>query len=34
MYFADNDDYQKILDFTPMLSSLRLHNNKNVTNWI
>ena len=31
MYFADSDGYQNFLVFVPMLSSLILDSNKNVT---
>ena len=34
MYFRGNDGFQNFLVFVPMLSSLVLDSNKNVTNWI
>ena len=34
MYFIGNDDYENFLVFAPMLSSLILGSNRNVTNWI
>ena len=34
MYFTGDDGYQNFLVFAPMLSSLMLASNKNVTNWI
>ena len=34
MYFTGDDDYQNILVFGQMLSSLILDSNKKVTNWI
>ena len=34
MYFTGDDDYQNILVFGPMFSSLILDSNKKVTNWI
>ena len=34
MYFRGNDGFQNFLVFVPMLSSLVLDSNKNVTSWI
>ena len=34
MYFTGDDDYQNILVFGQMFSSLILDSNKKVTNWI
>ena len=34
MCFKGNDGFQNFLVFVPMLSSLVLDSNKNVTNWI
>ena len=34
MYVIGNDDYENFLVFAPMLSSLILGSNRNVTNWI
>ena len=34
IYFTGDDGYQNFLVFAPILSSLTLDNNKNVTNWI
>ena len=34
MYFTGDDGYQNFLVFAPLLSSLILDSNKNVTDWI
>ena len=34
MYLTGDDGYQNFLFFTPMVSSLILNSNKNVTKWI
>ena len=34
LYFTSNDGYQNFLVFAPMLSSLVLDSNINITNWI
>ena len=34
MYFTGNDGYQNFLFFALMISSLLLHSNIKVTNWI
>ena len=34
MYFTGDDGYQFFLVLAPMLSSLTLDSNKNVTNWV
>ena len=34
MFFTDDEGYQSLLVFTPMLSSLILGSNKRITNWI
>ena len=34
MHFTGDDGYQNFLVFAPLLSSLILDSNKNVTNWI
>ena len=34
MYFTGNDNYQNLLVFDPMLSSLILDSNEKVNNWI
>ena len=34
MYFTDDDGYQNFLAFPPMLISLKLDSNRNVTDWI